>query len=108
MQQKVPESNAKVAIDRVLEAERASADANAEASRQAEGIIEAAREKRRRILDTARRRASRMHEHATRRLQTSMAELEAGWQRPVIDDSVAGAALDDAVERLAGRLTGGS
>ena len=100
-----PQTDTVAAINRVLEAEREMADAAAAADREAEQILETARDKRRRILERARQRASRMHTHAAAELDKALAELEATGETEDDGGSGADAALAQAERTLAERLT---
>lgn len=97
------------AINRVLEAERATAAAIAAAQASAEARLEAARDQRRRILERARERIVRLHERAQARLELRLAAMEAdAAQQPAVDAADPGRLSAEAVARLACRLTGGS
>lgn len=108
MQPTQPEATVKLAIDRVLEAERETTAAIDAAAREAEAILEVAREKRRRILDSARRRASNLHARSTARLSDSLTQMDADIAHPHADDgSAPQSVVDAAALRVAEQLTGG-
>ncbi len=93
------------AINRVLEAEHATAAAIAEAQAAAQAAIEAAREKRRTILETARERVVRLHERAQLRVDDRLRQLDAEADAATADDSTLAAVTDAAIARVASRLT---
>ena len=76
MQTQTPDARIAAAIDRVLEAEHATATAIADAQAAAQADIEAARERRRVILETARERVVDLHERAQRRLEETLQALD--------------------------------
>jgi hypothetical protein len=96
----VPEPDRTVAdaIDRVLEAEQATAVAILAAEASARAAIEAARETRRQVLERARQRVMRLHERAAVRLATRLARLDA---QSAGDDCGAAASVDAATGALA-------
>ncbi len=93
------------AIERVLAAEREAAGAIEAARLEAEALIEAARAERRRLLERARQRASRIHAAAQARLEQDLAALEREAKAPAPDLEALQALTDQAVARLAQRLT---
>lgn len=93
------------AINRVLEAEHATAAAIAAAQAAAQAAIEAARETRRAILETARERVVRLHERAQVRLDDRLRRLDAEAAAVSADDSALTAVTDAAIGRVASRLT---
>jgi hypothetical protein len=106
MQNNTPETRTADAIDRVLEAERATAAAIADAQAAAQASIEAARETRRLILEQARERVLRLHERAQQRLDETLCELDAraAASQVASDTELAGIA-EAAVAGVAARLT---
>ncbi|HSQ70213.1 MAG TPA: hypothetical protein VLM41_09010 [Steroidobacteraceae bacterium] len=100
-----PDTDTVAAINRVLAAEREMSEAVAAADREAQQILEAARAKRRRILERARQRATRMHARAAVELERALAELEATGDTEHDDEGGADAALAQAVQTLAERLS---
>ena len=100
-----PDTHVADAINRVLEAEQATAAAIVEAQAAAQGVIEAAREQRRTILETARQRIVRMHERAQVRLETRLGVLDAEAADQESSESSSLSVADRAIARLAERLT---
>ena len=100
-----PDTRVADAINRVLEAEHATAAAIAEGQAAAEAAIEAARELRRTILETARGRVVRLHERAQLRLDDELRLLDAEAAAATTDDSALAAVTDSAIGRVATRLT---
>jgi vacuolar-type H+-ATPase subunit H len=96
----VPEPDRTVAdaIDRVLEAEQATAVAILAAEASARATIEAARETRRQVLERARQRVMRLHERAGTRLAARLAQLDA---QSAVDECGAAASADAATGALA-------
>ncbi|MCE3285987.1 MAG: hypothetical protein K0R70_2243 [Steroidobacteraceae bacterium] len=92
-------------MDRVLEAEHATASAIADAQAAARAHIEAARERRRVILETARERVVDLHERAQRRLEETLRTLDARAAALPQDDTSLAAITDAALARVAARLT---
>lgn len=105
MERNSPDAAIARAIDRVLAAERDAAAAIAAAQRDAEGVIEAARAERRRLLERARVRAARLHAAAQRRLERSIDRLKHGGTGPGVDLGTLEQLTQQAVARLARRLT---
>jgi hypothetical protein len=99
MERRAPDATVAQAINRVLAAEREAAGA-VEAAQ-----LEAARAERRRLLERARTRASRLHAAAQVRLQRSLAQLELGAAAPGMDLATLNELTQEAVGRLARRLT---
>ena len=108
MQNHTPDARIADAIDRVLEAEHATAAAIAAAQDDAQASVEAAREARRLILEKARERVLQLHERAQRRLDDTLRALDAQAASSVADDTALAAVTDAAVARVAVRLTTGS
>lgn len=96
------------AINRVLDAERATAAAIAAAQVSAEARLEAARDRRRQILERARERVVRLHERAQAQLETRLAEMDRGAAMLPPGDPDLAHLSAEAVARLACRLTGGT
>ena len=94
MERNSPDAAIARAIDRVLAAERDAADA-----------IVAARAERRRLLERARLRTVRLHTAAKARLDRSLDRLEHGAAAPGVDLGTLNQLTQQAVERLARRLT---
>ena len=105
METNSPDAGIARAINRVLAAERDAADAIAEARREAEAVIDAARAERRRLLERARARAVRVHAAAQVRLERSLDRLEHGAAAPGLDLATLNELTEQAVGRLARRLT---
>jgi hypothetical protein len=105
MERYSPDAAVARAIDRVLAAERDAADAIAAAQRESEGVIDAARAERRRLLERARLRTTRLHTAAKARLDRSLDRLEHGATAPGIDLATLRQLTQQAVARLARRLT---
>jgi len=105
MERYSPDAAVARAIDRVLAAERDAADAIAAAQRESEGVIEAARAERRRLLERARLRTTRLHTAAKARLERSLDRLEHGATAPGMDLATLRQLTQQAVARLARRLT---
>lgn len=105
MERRSPDAEVAQAINRVLAAERDAAGAIEAAQREAETLIEAARAERRRLLERARQRAARLHAAAQSRLERALARLEHGATVPGTDFSTLQALTQQAVGRLARRLT---
>jgi regulator of protease activity HflC (stomatin/prohibitin superfamily) len=105
MERYSPDAAVARAIDRVLAAERDAADAIAAAQRESEGVIEAARAERRRLLERARLRTTRLHTAAKARLDRSLDRLEHGATAPGMDLATLRQLTQQAVARLAQRLT---
>jgi len=100
-----PDMTVADAINRVLEVERAAADAIRAAEADAEALLRAARETRRQILDRARDRASRLHVRAEASFAETLARLDkdaqaAGGLRAPLDE-IAGRAIAQLARRLA-------
>jgi cell division septum initiation protein DivIVA len=100
-----PDTRVADAINRVLEAERATAAAIEQARLQSQSVIEAARDMRRNILETARRRIVRLHELAPARLAAHLQHPDARPRSGQADEAESGAVADAAIARLAERLT---
>jgi len=105
MERRAPDAAVAQAINRVLATEREAAGAIESARREAEGLIEAARAERRRLLERARRRASRLHAAAQAQLQRALSRLEHGTAAPGTDLATLEQLTQQAVDRLARRLT---
>ena len=105
MERNSPDAAIARAIDRVLAAERDAADAIVAAQREAEAVIEAARAERRRLLERARLRTVRLHTAAKARLERSLDRLEHGATAPGMDLATLRQLTQQAVARLARRLT---
>jgi hypothetical protein len=105
MERNSPDAAVARAIDRVLAAERDAADAIAAAQRESEGVIDAARAERRRLLERARLRTTRLHTAAKARLERSIDRLEHGATAPGVDLGTLRQLTQQAVARLARRLT---
>jgi len=105
MESNSPDAGTARAINRVLAAERDAADAIAAAQREAEVVIEAARAERRRLLERARARAARIHSAAQVRLERLLDRLEHGAAAPGLDLATLNELTEQAVGRLARRLT---
>jgi hypothetical protein len=105
MERNSPDAAVARAIDRVLAAERDAADAIAAAQRESEGVIDAARAERRRLLERARLRTTRLHTAAKARLERSLDRLEHGATAPGMDLATLRQLTQQAVARLARRLT---
>jgi cell division septum initiation protein DivIVA len=105
MERYSPDAAVARAIDRVLAAERDAADAIAAAQRESEGVIDAARAERRRLLERARLRTTRLHTAAKARLDRSLDRLEHGATAPGMDLATLRQLTQQAVARLARRLT---
>jgi cell division septum initiation protein DivIVA len=94
------------AMTRVLTAEREAQEAVAAARREAERILEHSRGEARALLERAERTARQVHGRterlAARRTELLVAAAEA---QPACPDP--GEVLDQALQRLAARLTGG-
>jgi cell division septum initiation protein DivIVA len=105
MDRREPDVAVARAIERVLAAEREAAGAIEAARLEAEALIETARAERRRLLERARQRASRIHAAAQARLERDLATLEREANVPTPDLDELRALTDQAVARLAHRLT---
>lgn len=105
METNSPDATIARAINRVLAAERDAADAIATAQREAEAVIDAARAERRRLLERARAGAARLHAAAQARLERSLDKLEHGATAPGLDLDTLNELTEQAVGRLARRLT---
>ena len=105
MQNNTPDARIADAIDRVLEAEHATAAAIADAQTDAQASVEAAREARRLILEKARERVLQLHERAQRRLDETLRMLDAQAASTGADDTALAAVTDGAVARVAARLS---
>jgi uncharacterized ferritin-like protein (DUF455 family) len=105
MQANTPDTRVADAINRVLEAEHASAAAIDAAQAAAQARIEAARETRRAILETARDRIVRLHERAHARLNEQLLALDAHAAASTSDDAALEAIADAAISCMAARLT---
>jgi cell division septum initiation protein DivIVA len=105
MERRAPDATVAQAINRVLAAEREAAGAVENAQREAESLIEAARTERRRLLERARTRASRLHAAAQSRLERSLVQLELGAAAPGLNLATLNELTQQAVGRLARRLT---
>jgi hypothetical protein len=100
-----PDTPVADAINRVLEAEHATAQAIAAAQAAAQVAIEAARERRRTILETARQRVIKLHERAQVQLAAEIARLDTSAHDGELDDAGLRDVAAAAVARLAARLT---
>jgi hypothetical protein len=105
MQIHTPDTRVADAINRVLEAEHATAVAIAAAQSAAQARIEAARDSRRAILETARRRIVCLHERARRRLDATLHALDADAVAHGGDATTLAAVTDAAIARVAAQLT---
>ena len=105
MQSSTSGTRVAAAIDRVLEAEHATAAAVASAQAEAQAAIEAARESRRLILEKARDRILHLHEQAQRRIDDTLRTLDAQAATTGADGADLAAVTDAAVARVAARLT---
>jgi len=105
MERRAPDAAVAEAINRVLATEREAAGAIDSARRDAEALIEAARAERRRLLERARQRASRLHAAAQAQLERALARLERGAAAPGADLATLNEFTQQAVDRLARRLT---
>ncbi len=107
--QNADSQGAAMAIDQVLAAEAGVRQAMQDCNEQAEQIVEAAREDARRILRTANHRAGGLHERCDRLIEEAVRTLrEQASQHRTSDelDPSDLAQVDDAVARVAARLTG--
>lgn len=93
------------AIDRVLDAERATAAALVAAGSAARATIDAAREERRRILERARARITRLHERASAQLAQRLAQLDRELAAEERAATPAPAATRAVLDTVAARLT---
>jgi vacuolar-type H+-ATPase subunit H len=100
-----PDTRVADAINRVLDAEHATAAAIAEAQAAAQASIEAAREQRRILLETARQRVVRLHERAQARLSDRLQALDARAGAAPSDSVVLETLTDAAIRCVAQRLT---
>jgi vacuolar-type H+-ATPase subunit H len=107
MERRSPDAQVAAAINRVLAAEREAAGAIEAARLEAEALIEAARAERRRLLERARQRAARLHAAAQSRLERSLARLDRNATAPEADFATLHEFTQQAVARLASRLTAG-
>ena len=105
MERRAPDAAVAQAINRVLATEREAAGAIESARRDAEALIEAARAERRRLLERARQRASRLHAAAQAQLERALTRLEHGAAAPGADLATLNELTQQAVARLARRLT---
>jgi hypothetical protein len=105
MQTQTPDTRIAAAMDRVLEAEHATATAIGDAQAAARADIEAARERRRVILETARERVVDLHERAQRRLEETLQTLDSRAAALSHDDTSLAAVTDAALARVAAHLT---
>ena len=105
MERRAPDAAVAQAINRVLATEREAAGAIDSARRDAEALIEAARAERRRLLERARQRASRLHAAAQAQLERALTRLERGAAAPGADLATLNEFTQQAVDRLARRLT---
>ena len=105
MQNQTEDARIADAIDRVLEAEHATAAAIEAAQAAAHASVEAARESRRLILEKARERVLQLHERAQRRLDETLRALDAQAASLVSNDAALAAVAGGAVARVAARLT---
>ncbi len=105
MEKRSPDSEVAQAINRVLAAEREAAGAIEAARLEAEALIEAARAERRRLLERARQRAARLHAAAQSRLERALVRLDLGTAAPELDSGTLHDLTQQAVGRLARRLT---
>jgi cell division septum initiation protein DivIVA len=105
MERRAPDAAVAEAINRVLATEREAAGAIDSARRDAEALIEAARAERRRLLERARQRASRLHAAAQSQLERALTRLERGAAAPGADLATLNEFTQQAVDRLARRLT---
>jgi regulator of protease activity HflC (stomatin/prohibitin superfamily) len=105
MERRSPDAEVAQAINRVLAAEREAAGSIKAAQLEAEKLIEAARAERRRLLERARLRAARLHAAAQSRLERSLARLDLGATAPGTDFASLHELTQQAVGRLARRLT---
>jgi cell division septum initiation protein DivIVA len=105
MDRRSPDAQVAEAINRVLAAEREAAGALEAARRESEALIEDARAERRRLLERARRRSARLHAAAQSRLERSLARLDRAATAPGTDIATLHELSDQAVARLARRLT---
>ncbi len=105
MDKRTPDAAVAAAIDRVLAAEAEAAAAITSAQKDADGLIEAARGRRREILDSARRRASRMHARAQEQLRKALDELDVQSAAPGADVDALRIRFREALGNLARRLT---
>ncbi len=95
------------AIDRVMREERAAAELLAQARRDAEAIVEAARDEGRAIVNRATERITRWQAAHARAVDSRVEKLRAdaaGGAR--VRSAPDRSAIDAAVERVAARLTG--
>ena len=105
MQSSTSDTRVAAAIDRVLEAEHATAAAVASAQAEAQAAIEAARESRRLVLEAARERVVRLHEKAQARLDETLRTIDAEAAARSADGAALAAVTDAAIARVAARLT---
>lgn len=101
-------SDAAAAIDEVLVAETAAREAMEACRREAEGILEAAREDARRIARLANQRVSKLHARCDRLVTDRIDEIRRAGGEDVLRaelDAADRERLADAVARLAARLT---
>ena len=101
MQTQTPDARIAAAMDRVLDAEHATATAIADAQAAARANIEAARERRRVILETARERVVDLHERAQQRLEETLQTLDSSAAALSHDDTSLAAVTDAALARVA-------
>ena len=100
-----PDTRVADAINRVLDAEQATAAAIADAQSAAQASVEAAREARRLILEKARERVLQLHDRAQRRLDQTLRGLDAGAPPQDASETTLAAIADAAIARVAARLT---
>ena len=105
MERRSPDAQVAEAINRVLAAEREAAVAIEATQLEAEALIEAARTERRRLLERARQRSARLHAAAQARLERSLDRLDRAATAPGTDIATLHELTDQAVARLARRLT---
>jgi cell division septum initiation protein DivIVA len=105
-----PSADVEHAINRVLAAERAAAEALETCRKEAQAIVEQGRRTARRVLDRADDRSRAVHALADRSLERRLAEIRAESarlsERPLVDDDDL-ARVRDVVPRLVAELTGG-
>lgn len=101
-------ADAAAAIDEVLTAETAARQAMEACRREAENVLEAAREHARAIARIANARVSKLHSRCDALLATRTAEIRAAAREEAVRTELNAAdreLLAKAVERLAARLT---
>ena len=101
---------AEAAMNRVLTAEQDAARAIEQCEREADAILQAARQRARRIASRTDERITLINQRIRQRLQKQLAEAERQARRSEHEDADDSrtARLDEVVAGLAARLTGGA